>query len=539
MSAPEICEKTWTGGIVEHKGFKDLGRYVIELPDYTDPSVQERGLALMNDGLDRGEFLKGGCTAMIKKNSCGEVIVGRNMDLEVSQCPAFVYKTSFGRYQNFCVTYIPGAYMTYAEAQKLDELDENLLSRLIYGATDCFNEKGLYIETNLRDSNAKLVSYGLHSSCGEKQRSDGRPWSELRVCNLAVPQLVSQNCATVREALEFLKNSYDWYTINNSLVSNNGSNMNFIIGDAAGEYGLIEMAQDEISYLPYQFGQANYYITPKWNVLDACCIGTGRLQKVSEVIADVETADEAMEAMKPIMWRNETLWIGESVRAEGRVRRHSCSQIIFRDDKGNPQLDWRSDYVGMWPVLDDGRLMIAAQMYEDAANSTYDPKIKEYFDGAVKCGTLIVDDGSVRFNAGGRRLTLTELHAKYAEYAKSAADLEKQAELEPYYREYRRLKMNGNSLWVHNDKNFEALKAAAYAKLHIRYNENGRLDSSCMSKYEKLCAFYGYGTEKDETPLRNDGSVWTTSLNVGVNCARKEMKIRFWENDELIYKVKF
>ncbi len=60
-----------------------------------------------------------------------------------------------------------------------------------------------------------------------------------------------------------------------------------------------------------------------------------------------------------------------------------------------------------------------------------------------------------------------------------------------------------------------------------------------MSKYEKLCAFYGYGVKKDETPLRDDGQIWTTSVNVGVNCAKKEMKIRFWENDDIIYHVKF
>ena len=30
------CEKTWSSQIVEHKGFRDLGNYVIELPDFTN-----------------------------------------------------------------------------------------------------------------------------------------------------------------------------------------------------------------------------------------------------------------------------------------------------------------------------------------------------------------------------------------------------------------------------------------------------------------------------------------------------------------------
>ena len=62
---------------------------------------------------------------------------------------------------------------------------------------------------------------------------------------------------------------------------------------------------------------------------------------------------------------------------------------------------------------------------------------------------------------------------------------------------------------------------------------------NCMSKYDKLCAFYGMGVEKDETPLRDDAHIWTTSLNVGANCATKEIKIRFWENDDIIYHAKF
>ena len=90
-----------------------------------------------------------------------------------------------------------------------------------------------------------------------------------------------------------------------------------------------------------------------------------------------------------------------------------------------------------------------------------------------------------------------------------------------------------------NDDHFEAMKAGAYASLHIRYNADGEFDPTAMSKYEKLCAFYGKGCEKDETPLRDDASIWTTSLNVGVNCNKKEIKIRFWEDDNVIFHAQF
>ncbi|MCR5452179.1 MAG: hypothetical protein K6F00_06070, partial [Lachnospiraceae bacterium] len=73
----------------------------------------------------------------------------------------------------------------------------------------------------------------------------------------------------------------------------------------------------------------------------------------------------------------------------------------------------------------------------------------------------------------------------------------------------------------------------------IRYDMDGNFDLSVMSKYEKLRAFYGMGCEKDETPLRDDASIWTTSLNVGVNCNNREIKVRFWEDDNVIFHAQF
>ena len=217
---------------------------------------------------------------------------------------------------------------------------------------------GLYVETNLRERDDKLLNVGLHSIHGETTRADGTPWSELRAPTVSATQLISQNCATVKEAIEFLENSYDWYTMAPYGDGYTMINMAFLVGDATGEYGLIEIAQDRISYIPYQFGQANYYITPKWSALQSWGPGYGRLDMVSKVIETPQTLDEMMDAMKPIMWRNETLWLGQSKRMDDKQHQHPYDQVVFMDDKGNPSLDWRSEYVFQCPILEDGRMLL-------------------------------------------------------------------------------------------------------------------------------------------------------------------------------------
>ncbi|MCR4565520.1 MAG: linear amide C-N hydrolase [Bacteroidales bacterium] len=531
-------EKSWEYEAVEYKNFKDLGNYVIEMPEYDDAAVEDKGLAAANAIFDHLKLPAGGCSCMGKKNARGELIFGRNMDLDISQCPAFIFKTSFSKYKTFGVTYLPHFYPHYAEILEKGEIDEELVSIIPFIATDCLNEKGLYIQSNLRERDDRLLNYGLHTTHGEKTRSDGKPWSELRAITVSITPLVAQNCATVKEAIAYIKNSHDWYSMSPK-EGYSKINMAFLIGDATGEYGLIEVAQDEVSYIPYQFAQANYYITPKWGALQTWGPGHGRQAMMSQVIEAPQTLEEMMDAMKPIMWRNETLWLGESQRMADEQHQHPYSQVAFVDDKGNPTLDWRSEYVYQCPVLDDGRMLLPAQVYEDAAKSTaYYPNIKEYFDEAIRRGQLVIDNGSFKFNVKGKRLTLEQLTAKYNAFNQAKDDAEKAA-LQAYEDEYRRIILKMDNGWIHNDDHFEAAKALAYAQIHIRYNDKGEFDINSMSKYDKLCAFYGRGVEKDEKPLRDDGHIWTTSLNVGTNCARKEMKIRFWENDDVIYHAKF
>ena len=49
---------------------------------------------------------------------------------------------------------------------------------------------------------------------------------------------------------------------------------------------------------------------------------------------------------------------------------------------------------------------------------------------------------------------------------------------------------------------------------------------------EKLKKYY----TSDENPLRNNAFIYTTVLSIGVNCSKKHIFAKFWENEKLIYE---
>ena len=73
-------------------------------------------------------------------------------------------------------------------------------------------------------------------------------------------------------------------------------------------------------------------------------------------------------------------------------------------------------------------------------------------------------------------------------------------------------------VWAHSDCNFEDLQRG----LIRYYTESGIFD--------KLNRFYS----GDEQPLRDDGSVWTTTLSFSVNCTQKRLRVKFWEKSDAV-----
>ena len=43
----------------------------------------------------------------------------------------------------------------------------------------------------------------------------------------------------------------------------------------------------------------------------------------------------------------------------------------------------------------------------------------------------------------------------------------------------------------------------------------------------------------DEKELRDNSNIWTTSLSFGVNCTKKSLTLRFWEEEETVMKYQW
>ena len=456
--------------INRHYGnFTDLGNYVIDVDEHTHFDF-DKALAFSNKRYDKWAKLPvGGCSALGTRTENGEVLIGRNLDLTVSQFPCYIthvnpvggfkYKTI-----NFTYDELFTEGDTYEVLLNKGKINEEYYNALPLLASDSFNEKGLYLEYNMRAYEEYMICSGTN------------PDSQNRICTISLPFVVASNCATVKEALDYIRNYVNVYTMLDESVAS-GWNLCFMIGDAVGEYGLIEIARNEIMYLPYQHGQGNYYVTPKWNVLSKGQSGYGRLQFGIEHIDKVQNEEDMAELMKKIMWRNEILNIEYA-------KRDAHGHIQFSDKYGNPSLDWRSDNVNLIPVNEEGK----------------------YVDIYAEKPTA--------------EAVLLKSYKKASERIKNRKPLKGDEEKAALYNKY--LSRSG-LYWASDDANFEEL-------------QKGLIDYYKHSGIKAMLEEYYKGNEK---PLRYNSNIWTTALSISVNCTKKRLTVKFWEQPDTVLVWQF
>ena len=251
----------------------------------------------------------GACTACAKVNSAGEMLIGRNMDLNISDRSAYIFRTDIeGCYKTINLMY---TFREYAPHYK-DVVEEGLPTEfgkvMPFFADDVLNEKGLYIEVNMRN--------GEYWPTGEPKFSckGTNPKSDTDVYMFTLSRCIGDHCATVDEAIEYVKtlNVYSQYGYWNYC---------FLIADASGHYGVLEFADDEVIWNDMQPAQANFYINPDYQAIEELKAGLGRYKNVMEGRETVETEEDMFNLMDSV----------------------SYFQVY---DPDNCKFDWRSENVG-------------------------------------------------------------------------------------------------------------------------------------------------------------------------------------------------
>ena len=320
----------WNPEVADHGSYQDLGHYVIDMGEIDQKTFAE-GAERANKKLDT--LGTKSCTGIAKKNSKGQVIMGRNQDEEVSNYPVLVFHLTGGKYQAVSFYYSHKFDYTYEEFRQGLELEDSYRGMMATVSTDAFNEAGLYIQTNMR-TNMGVKTTGTN------------PGGE-RVPMLGIISRVAQNAGTVAEALDYIK-TLDIYSLGGD--RNTTWDYAFMIGDATGEYGIIEFANNEMYFTPYANGHGNTFISPLLTQYDLYNAGYGRLHIAQQAMIGAETARDMMEAVHKADWYHEVQDYQYSYRDEnGKVR--------FVDKDGNPSIDWRSEFVGQKPIDDFGNIV--------------------------------------------------------------------------------------------------------------------------------------------------------------------------------------
>ncbi len=257
---------------------------VIELPAFTSVDYKA-GLAL-----DDKLFGKYGCSAIVKKLGNGDTIVGRSMDLYFSHKPAYIIRTEVPGYlKTVGLAYNPFVGPNFDVVEKEGISQEEALP-LLFFTTDIMNEKGLYIEGNMRTGQPKET--GIADSSGTN------PGAEWRMSFAGLIRFLGERAGSVEEAVALAK-TVDVHGMKNDKINWSGS---LYMADATGHHGVLELVDNKLSWLDGQNAQTNFYLTPEYRYKAVYGSGIGRYATLQNGIGAVATEQNMMDLISKVSY---------------------------------------------------------------------------------------------------------------------------------------------------------------------------------------------------------------------------------------------
>ena len=289
-----------------------LGDYVIELPVITEIDYEA--------GLEKNKEMFGnfGCSGIGKVLDNGDMVVGRSFDLYYSNNPAYVIKTDVeGFYKTVGLAYNTFDGHTFDDVKENGVTQDELLT-LLFFTEDVMNEKGLYIEADMREEQPEET--GISISTGTN------PDAEVSLSFPALVRYLGERCATVDEAVE-LANTLNVYGMSNGKVNWGGG---YFMADASGHYGVLELVDNKLVWSDGQNCQTNFYINDEYKEKAIIGSGIGRYELLESEIGSVTSEEDMTALMKKVRYsqmldpynclfdpRSEACGVGEQYEALG------------------------------------------------------------------------------------------------------------------------------------------------------------------------------------------------------------------------------
>lgn len=286
-------------------GVIDLGVFSAdEMEKYTREGIEFYNSALdfWKNSVQRTDAPKepSACSSCIKELDDGTIIMGRNMDVPSTFYPAYIFRgRGNGRdtYDTVSIGYCTPGPITFDQIAETSSIPEQLVGTYVANAFDVLNSEGLYLEANGRLPR------------GDAETSSTNPGAEVRIETLLLTRLIGDHCATIEEAIEYVK-TLDIYTGETAFA--------VAMMDKTGRYGVLETAYNKTIWNEgrpgYACGQTNFYWDEYTRQHSNWSVGMGRWQEIVEHYNYINSKDD-MEKLMEHIWYEDLITNGTMAKA--------------------------------------------------------------------------------------------------------------------------------------------------------------------------------------------------------------------------------
>lgn len=280
-------------------GLTELEKYVVEVDEYNqlDYKYADEYFA------DTYDNWNGGCSA-ISKMIDGHRIIGRNMDLNISNKNAYIIRTNAGQYKTIGLVYTFRDISPDYDVYQKKGITDKFRKVLPFMCDDVLNDQGLHIEINMRHGEYWPNGKDKFGCEGTNKESSNR------VYLFELPRYIGENCKTVVEAKEYVASL-------NVYSKHEYWNYCFLVSDATGSSSLLEFSSNHVNWIDEDkiseytwlnkydmkaIGQTNFYLNKDAYKIQDMKLGEGRFIALQEGINDVHSKLDMYNLMKKVSY---------------------------------------------------------------------------------------------------------------------------------------------------------------------------------------------------------------------------------------------